>query len=200
MSLNPVALRPGRGRLSTNPIAMGSPTLMNTIGIVDVWCIAATDAPEPLGINSSAPRPNTSATAFSGSPLIHTTSSTTSWFSTRPTCRKPSRNALTSDWSYTLDCEPKNINAIRTGPLPDCARAANGHAAAAPPSSVMKSRRFTAGTSVLPLERIAHPQLRQETAALRDFAPAYVGSGSVATDEVEITRSRMSASPLKADN
>src|SRR5262249_32750810 len=30
--------------------------------------------------------------------------------------------------------------------------------------------------------------------------PAHVGSGSIATDEVEVTRSRMSASPLKADN
>src|SRR5262245_29714732 len=37
-------------------------------------------------------------------------------------------------------------------------------------------------------------------AALRDFKPAYDCSGSIATDEVEVTRSRMSASPLKADN
>ena len=37
-----------------------------------------------------------------------------------------------------------------------CARAASGHAAPAPPSSVMNSRRFTADASVLPTERIAH--------------------------------------------
>jgi hypothetical protein len=36
MSLDPVALRPGRGRLSTSPIAMGSPTLRKTIGTVEV--------------------------------------------------------------------------------------------------------------------------------------------------------------------
>src|SRR5262245_5152662 len=44
-------------------------------------------------------------------------------------------------------------------------------------------------------ERIA----RGETVALRDLDSANVGSGSIATDEVEVTRSRMSASPLKAD-
>src|SRR5262249_35172190 len=39
------------------------------------------------------------------------------------------------------------------------------------PSSVMKSRRFTMAP-VLPTERIAH-SARHETAALRDFDPAY---------------------------
>src|SRR5262249_55432063 len=41
---------------------------------------------------------------------------------------------------------------------------------------------------------------RAQAAALRDFDPAYDRCGSIATDEVEVTRSRMSASPLKADN
>ena len=35
---------------------------------------------------------------------------------------------------------------------------------------------------------------------MRDFNLAYVCWGSIATDDVEVTRSRMSASPLKADN
>src|SRR5438034_10330810 len=46
MSLNPVALPPGRDRLSTSPMATGLPTLMNTMGIVDVCRFAATDAVE----------------------------------------------------------------------------------------------------------------------------------------------------------
>src|SRR5262249_51642974 len=37
-----------------------------------------------------------------------------------------------------------------------CARAESGHAAAAPPSSVMKSRRFKPKPPVLPTERIAY--------------------------------------------
>jgi hypothetical protein len=36
ISLNPVAFCPGRDRLSTNPTATGSPTLRNTIGMVEV--------------------------------------------------------------------------------------------------------------------------------------------------------------------
>ena len=52
MSLNPVALRPGRERVSTNPIAIGLPTLMNTIGIVDARRCAAADALDPHGINN----------------------------------------------------------------------------------------------------------------------------------------------------
>src|SRR5437016_14451141 len=49
MSAKPVALPPGCARLSTSPIARGLPTLMNTIGIVDVRRLAATDALEPVG-------------------------------------------------------------------------------------------------------------------------------------------------------
>jgi hypothetical protein len=46
------------------------------------------------------------------------------------------------------------------------ARAGSGHAAAAPPSSVMNSRRLTPSVSRASTKRIAHP-LRQETAAPR---------------------------------
>jgi hypothetical protein len=51
MSLNPVALRPGRDRLSTNPIAIGLPTLIKTMGTVGAKRCAATDALDPHGIN-----------------------------------------------------------------------------------------------------------------------------------------------------
>ena len=56
-------LRPGRDRFSINPMAMGSPTCRNTIGIVEVCRFAATDTLEPDVINSSAPRRNSSLTA-----------------------------------------------------------------------------------------------------------------------------------------
>src|SRR5262245_14350547 len=51
-----------------------------------------------------------------------------------------------------------------------------------------------------PRQHTAFVRIKSGLAALRDFKPAYVGSGSIATDEVEVTRSGMSASPLKADN
>ena len=40
-------------QLSTRPIAMGSPTLRNTMGMVVVWSLAATEALEPHGIKRS---------------------------------------------------------------------------------------------------------------------------------------------------
>jgi hypothetical protein len=47
-------------------MATGLPTLMNTMGIVDVWRLAATDAVEPVGTNKAAPRRITSVTALVG--------------------------------------------------------------------------------------------------------------------------------------
>src|SRR5262249_49089165 len=44
-----------------------------------------------------------------------------------------------------------------TGTVGCCAHAASGHTAAALPSSVMKSRRFTAVLPVLPTESVAQP-------------------------------------------
>src|SRR5215472_16677775 len=58
-----------------------------------------------------------------------------------------------------------------------CARAASGHAAAAPPRNAMKLRRLT-GQHLPCLRKDSTPQLWQETAALRDFKPAYDRLGS----------------------
>src|SRR2546430_2878427 len=149
VSLNPVALPPGCERLSTNPMAMGLPTLMNTMGIVDVLRLAATDALEPVGTNSSAPRWITSVTAWPGSPAsVQTISSTISRFSTRPIWRKPDWNASTSERSYALDDEPNGSRPILTNLLACCARAASSpvrsvrHVVAAPPSAAINLRRF----------------------------------------------------------
>src|SRR5262249_42243669 len=51
---------------------------------------------------------------------------------------------------------------------------------AAAPISVMNSRRFTAGPFRAFDRKVSTPQLRQETAALRDFDRAYVRFGSKA--------------------
>jgi hypothetical protein len=85
MSANPVAFWPGRDRVSTNPIAIGLPTLRKTIGMVEVWRFVATEALEPQGTSSSTPRWISFATASLGSPSTHTTSSTMFLFSTSPT-------------------------------------------------------------------------------------------------------------------
>ena len=56
------------------------------------------------------------------------------------------------------------------------------HAAPAPPSSVMNSRRFTARSSRASDRKDSTPQLRQETVALRDFNPRYDHLGSNSTE------------------
>jgi hypothetical protein len=71
-----------------------------------------------------------------------------------------------------------------TGIAGGCARAASGHAAA-PPSSVMKSRRFTAQClPVLQTESIAHLG-PAGGAALQDFDLADNRNGSNSTDAVK---------------
>ena len=68
-----------------------------------------------------------------------------------------------------------------------CARGATGHtAAAAPPMTVMNSRRLTASASRASDRKDNTPQLRQETAALRDFVPAYDRCGSFSRFEHEV--------------
>src|SRR5215471_12549345 len=160
VSLNPVALLPGCERLSTSPMATGLPTPMNTMGMVDVRRLAATDALEPVGTNSSAPRWITSVTAWPGSPdWVQTMSSTISRFSTRPIWRKPDRNASTSERSYALDGEPNGSRPILTGLLACCARAASSpvrNAVAAPLSSVMNSRRLMSNTGGPPTASRRH--------------------------------------------
>src|SRR5262245_21385368 len=56
-----------------------------------------------------------------------------------------------------------------------------------------------ATSPVLPTGKIPHLASRRPT-ALRDFEGPEGRYGSIATDEVEVTRFRISASRLKADN
>src|SRR6266849_1709646 len=80
---------------------------------------------------------------------------------------QPEKSEAASD----NEAEPRFMSTpMRRTRSPCCARTASGHAIAAPPSSVMKSRRFTAASRASD-RKDSTPQLRQETAALRDFNP-----------------------------
>src|SRR6516162_8646742 len=77
----------------------------------------------------------------------------------RSSTQPSSRSRWTKAAVHWLMAEavPAPKNPIVGGFAECCALAASGHAAAAPPTSVMKSRRFTARClPVLPTERIAH--------------------------------------------
>src|SRR5262245_25794676 len=76
---------------------------------------------------------------------------------------------------------------MRRTRLACCARAARGHAAA-PPSSVMKSRRLTARCLPCFQQKDSTSQLRQEPVALRDFGLRYDRLGSMLLKKSFCTR------------
>src|SRR5262245_12917260 len=78
-----------------------------------------------------------------------------------------------------------------------CARAASGHAAA-PQSTVMNSRRFTAHASRASNGKDTDTSAGRKAAALRHFNPVYVGSGSFTSLWLLRSTVRMSASHPKA--
>jgi len=65
-----------------------------------------------------------------------------------------------------------------TGTADCCARAASGHVAAAPPSSVIKSRRFTPVSPVL-RRKGQHTSVVRETYCMRDFELNIEWSGPI---------------------
>src|SRR5262249_3623387 len=135
---------PGRLRLATSPSATGSAAVEKTTGIVVVDAFAATAGEVPAAAITATGR-RTSSAASAGNRSI--------WFSAQrysiATFRPSTKPSLLRRWlkaaalgAYPLDVWPVRNPTIGIGGC--CARAASGHTAAAPPSSVMKSRRFTA--------------------------------------------------------
>src|SRR5215467_3591193 len=146
--LIPVALLSGRERLATRPSLTGSSPTPNTIGIVVVAAFAASAAGVLAEVTITLTRRRIRSSTSSGNrwywPSAQRYSIDTFWPSTKPDSLRPRRNAV-NQWG----CSPANVtlrNPI-TGIAACCARAASGHAAAAPPTSVMNSRRFTASDS-----------------------------------------------------
>src|SRR5437016_6124194 len=111
---------------------------------------------------------------------------------TSPSARRTIMSRLKSRW-LSGPFRPSRIAATRIFTVVDspgwstptlrlfvvcCARAARGHAAAALPSRVMNARRFTAKYLRASERKDSTPRYGQETAALRDFDPAYDRCGS----------------------
>src|SRR5262249_54820436 len=146
VKLNPVALPPGRARLSTKPPPTGSPTFTNTIGTARV----ASSKGDKLGLPVA--RMTSGASAISSAAYLRTSSvlvgqrvsMRTLWPSIQPNFPSPPRNAAmralpSASSAAVLMSTPMHRILPRC-----CARAASGHAAALP-RSVMNSRRFMCG-------------------------------------------------------
>src|SRR5215813_6053228 len=140
--LTPVRLPPGRLKLATRPASTGSPPILKTIGIVEVDALAACAEASPPLVTITATLRETRSWTSSGRrsyrPSAHRNSIATFLPSTKPVSLKPCRKADSIGPSVTGDLPLKYpITGIGC-----CARAARGHAAAAPPSSVMNWRRL----------------------------------------------------------
>ena len=139
-----MTLPPGRARLSIRPVPSGSIATANTIGMTDVACFAAGAAVPDVTMISTLSRTNSDAISAKRSlcPSAQRNSMTTVRRSIQSSSCSRCTNAAAHRLQDEAEAEPRNP---MVGSLPACcARAASGHTAAAPPSRVMNSRRFTA--------------------------------------------------------
>src|SRR5215472_5760938 len=143
-SVNPVTLAPGRARLSTNPCPTGSGTKTNTIGMVRVaaW-IGPTASLPSARITSDGSAANSAAYLRVSLRVVdHRTSMRALRPSVQPSaCRACANTTMRACASGSLAAIVIRMP-IRRFLSACCPRAASGHAAAAPPSSVMNSRRL----------------------------------------------------------
>ena len=141
----PVALPPGRAKLSTKPAPTGSTIFTNTIGTVRVSCCNDIIAGLPLArITSGASATNSAAylRKRSASAAAQRVSICTLRPIVQPDSCSPCANAVTravDSGSAAAGFMSTPMRRIRSA---CCARAVSGHAAA-PLSSVMNARLFT---------------------------------------------------------
>src|SRR5262249_48371069 len=164
--LMPVALPPGRARLATRPNLTGSSPTPNTIGIVEVAALAASEAGLLPGVAITATRRRTRSAMSDGKrsywPSSQWYSTITFWPSTVPVSLRPMRNAAPKRAESLGD---RALRKPTIGTAVCCwARAASGHADA-PPIALMKSRR-----------RIAFLRHANTSDQIRNLRPAKWGS------------------------
>src|SRR5215211_5484594 len=140
--LTPVRFPPGRARLAMRPKLTGSWGTAKTIGIVAVaaFAAAAVGMPPPLAITATWRRTRSAASAGNRSywPSAQRYTIVTFSCSTKPVSLRPWRNARSRSPMASGDLVSRKPI---TGIADCCARAVSGHAAA-PPRSVMNSRRL----------------------------------------------------------
>jgi hypothetical protein len=141
----PVALPPGRARLSTQPPPTGSMVVTNTIGTVRLTCCKAPTI-EPAVPTMTSGESATNSAAYlrkrSRSSAPQRYSMRTLPPTVQPRSWSPCAKAdilASASGSSALWLMSTPMRSIRS---PGCARAASGHVAAAPPSSVMNERRL----------------------------------------------------------
>ena len=171
--VNPVAFAPGCAKLVMNPCPTGSLTLANMMGTLFVVLSAAASAAVPSVMTTSGDVSTNSAAYLRrrvSSPSVQRYSRSIFRFTIHPSACRPDSSA----WRSSRACGSLSgitikspIRRIRAG---CCARAASDHAAGAPPSIVMNSRRL-----------IASPEA-QDKASYRLRLAHWKGSGVRSSD------------------
>src|SRR5450759_2539966 len=134
-------LPPGRGRLATKPLPTGSLTPLNTIGTFPAIGLRISSAKLVNVTATSGERAISSAAQTricSGWSFHHCTCMTRLRPSRHPSSSSRCKRAAIQLREEAVSAAPINT-AMRRTPSTCCARTATGHAAAAPPSSVMHS-------------------------------------------------------------
>ncbi len=133
----PVMLPPGRASEATRPVPTGSPAAAKTMGMTGVACLAATTKAVPeVTMTSTLSRSNSAA--ISAARSVRPSAQRYSIATVRPSIQPSSRSRCTNAANH-WPCDegvPETRNPM-VGSFPACcARAASGHAATAPQSSV----------------------------------------------------------------
>ena len=180
----PVTFPPGRARLPTRPELTGSPAAANTIGTAGAACFAAKLVARvpPVTMMSTLIRENSAA--ISAKRSLRASAQRYSIAIVRPSIQPRSwsrrANAAARSFSARGVLSPKKPTIGRFTAC--CARAASGHAAAAPPSNVMNSR-----------HRMGIPSVRGSTpyhivekpcCASQHFGPPDFRNGSLASEAI----------------
>ena len=142
--VNPVALLPGRARLSTIPSPTGSTAFANTIGtdrlaLCTAWTALAPEAKMTSGVSAT----NSAACLRynSRSPALQRMSMRTLRPTDQPASCKPCRNAASRAWPSSSSAAKFIITPTRRVPSDCCACAASDQLVAKPVIPLMKSRR-----------------------------------------------------------
>ncbi len=135
----PVTLPPGRERLSTRPLPIGSIARAKTMGMTAVACFNVGTAPPYVTMTSTFCRTNSAVISAtrSGRPSDQRYSIPMVRPSIRPSCLSRSSKAAV----YALHSEASGPKTPMVGIGACCARAASGHANGMPLSANMNCRR-----------------------------------------------------------
>src|SRR5215469_9130544 len=140
--VTPVTLPSGRPRLGTKPAPTGSEAVTNTIGIVFVAASAARTATSGAPALMTATLRLTRSAAIAGSRSNWPSAQRYSMVTLRPSAKPVSPRPRWNPAMRSVHCAADTpCSTPITGIAGCCARAASGHAAAAPPRAASNSRR-----------------------------------------------------------